>query len=169
VVRAYFSESLANDAVGKFGAIAVLAEVAEVEMSQVGRHDLFGNRSGCVVGEVAVAAEDALFDTPRAASIFLQEFHVVVGLKDQHVGAPYSFDDKFGRVTEIGKETDVPGGGVDEEPDRVVGVVWNRECVHGYISDLHGAAGEEDAAFQAGLKLAFDGLLRQSIAVDGDS
>ena len=57
---AHLMESFGDDAMGEFGAVAVAAEMAEVEAGQAGGDDLFGEIGRAVVGKVAVAAEDAL-------------------------------------------------------------------------------------------------------------
>ena len=42
-------EAMVDDAVGELGAVALAAEVAEVEVAQVGGHDLLGGISGSFV------------------------------------------------------------------------------------------------------------------------
>ncbi len=89
---------LADDAVSQFGAVAVAAEVAQVQVPQLRRDDLFG-RLGCgVVRKVSVAALNPLFDAPRAFQIVLEQLNVVVGFQNENVGRAHALDDQFRRM-----------------------------------------------------------------------
>ena len=57
-------ELFGHDIVRKFGPVAFAAQMREVEMLQVGGHDLRGGLGGGGVGKMAVASEDALFQRP---------------------------------------------------------------------------------------------------------
>ena len=122
-----FCEAVVDDAVGEFGAIALAAQVAEVEMAQVGGHDLLGGISGGLVREMAVPAQDALLEAPGAAGAILQHFDVVVGLQHQRMGGADPFEHQARGVAEVGQEADVAGAGAEQEADRVLGVVRNAE------------------------------------------
>lgn len=63
-----------NDFMGQFGTVAVAAEVAEINVAEVGVDDGFEGGGGGFVGEVAVAAGDALLQRPGAAGIVLEHF-----------------------------------------------------------------------------------------------
>lgn len=54
-----------------FRAIAIAAEVAEVKLFQICVDDLFENIRRGVIGEMAVAAEDALLQAPWTTRVFL--------------------------------------------------------------------------------------------------
>ena len=82
MVVAVFAEAVADDLFGEFGAVAVFAEVAEVDVFEFVSGDFDGEGRGGVVGEVAVAGEDALFDGPRAAGVVVEEGQIVVGFQD---------------------------------------------------------------------------------------
>ena len=72
VGRTDFLEAGGHDAVGEFGLVALAAQVREVKMLQLGGHDLRGGFGGGFVGQMAVAAEDALLEAPRTARTILQ-------------------------------------------------------------------------------------------------
>ena len=67
-------ELFGHDVMRQFGSIAFAAQMGEIEMAQIGRHDLRGGFGGGFVGEMAVAAEDALLEAPGAARAFLHIF-----------------------------------------------------------------------------------------------
>ena len=163
-----FLEAVVDDFVGEFGAVAVAAEVAEVDVAEVGVHDLFGDVRGGVVGEMAVAAEDALLDAPRALGVVLEQFEVVVGFEDKGVGGADAFEDELGGVPQVGQEADVSGRRMEKKSNRIVGVVRHAEGVHGQVADLEGGAGGEEAEVQARGGLGLDDFLGEAVAVDGN-
>ena len=101
-----FLEAIVDDAMGQFGAVALAAEMAEIEVAQFGGHDFGDAIGGGFVGEMTVAAEDSLLEAPWAAGAFLQHFHVVIGFEYERVGGADTVDDEFGDVAEVGGETD---------------------------------------------------------------
>lgn len=168
VVAAQFEEAGGDGLVGDLGAVAVAAEVAEVELFQVGVDDLLEDIGGGVIGEVAVTAKDALFQTPRAARVFLQELQIMVGFQDNDVRAADAFDDELGGMAEVRKETDGASAGIQDEADRVLGIVRDGEGIDTHLAEFKGGAGDEHAAIELGLELAFDGFAGVAIAVDGN-
>ena len=65
-------EFFQDGAGGECWGVAVLAQVREEDMVQVGACD-FGNEIGCgLIGKVAVTGEDALFHGPRPLRIILK-------------------------------------------------------------------------------------------------
>ena len=74
-----------------------------------------GLRRG-VVGEMTVAAEDALFEAPGAADAILQHLDIVIGLEHQGMGGADAFEDQFGDVAQVGQETDIHRGGAQRKP-----------------------------------------------------
>ena len=150
-------------------AVAVPAQVPEVEVSKLGGDDLFGSLRGGVVGQMTVPAQDALLHTPRSLRVILKELQVVIGLEDEDVGRPNPLDDELGCVAQISEEADVAGGRPQEEPDRIVGVVGNGKGIHSDIPHLEGLAGLKDLAVEPGLNLGLDGFARKPIAAEGDA
>lgn len=55
--------------------------------------------------------QDALFEAPRTARVFLKEFQVVIGFEQENLGEANPFDDEFGGMAEIGEKTDVAAVG----------------------------------------------------------
>src|ERR1039458_4924617 len=80
-----FLEAVGHDAVGEFGLVALAAQVREVKLAQLGGHDLRGGFGGGFVGQMAVAAENALLEAPRAARTILQHLHVMIGFEHEDV------------------------------------------------------------------------------------
>jgi len=60
---------------------------------------------------MAVPAEDALLDAPGAFGVLLQQFQVMIGFKQQNVGASDTFNDQFGGIAEVGKKSNVAAAG----------------------------------------------------------
>ena len=163
-----FLEAVVDDFVREFGAVAVAAEVAEVNVAQVGVHDLLGDLRGGVVREMAVAAEDALLHAPRTLGVVLQKFEVVIGFEDQGVRRADAFEDELGGVAEVGQEADVSRRGMQEKTHRIIRVMRHGEGVHREVADLEGSAGGEEAKIQARGGLGLDDFLREPVAVDGN-
>ena len=57
-------ELLGHDVLREFGFVAFAAQVREVKMLQAGGHDLRGGFGGGHVGQMAVPAQNALFERP---------------------------------------------------------------------------------------------------------
>lgn len=162
-------EAFGDGGVGEFGAVAIAAEVAEVDVAEVGADDFRGGVGSGGIAEVAVATEDALFGGPGASGIFLEEFEVVVGFEDEDVGGADALDDEFSGVAEVGEEADVAGGGAEEEADGVLGVVGDGERIDRDIAEIEGATGLELSEGEGVFALALDGFGGEAVAVDGDA
>jgi hypothetical protein len=179
-------ELLGHDVAGEFGGVAFAAEMREVEMAQAVGHDLGGGLGGGDVGDVTVAAEDALLERPGTARAVLEHFDVVIGFEHEDVGQTDAFEDEFGDVAEVGDETNVAGAGVEHEADRVLGIVRDGKGLDADVADFEGGAAFEEAPVNFGFESVggFEGevgflapfvferpdgaVLRAAIAIDGD-
>jgi hypothetical protein len=81
VRRSDLLQALADDAVREFGAVAFAAQVAEVQMAQVGGHDLLSGISGGFVREMAVPAQNALLEAPGPRGAILEHLDIVIGFQ----------------------------------------------------------------------------------------
>jgi hypothetical protein len=153
---------------GEFGLVAFTAQVGEVEVFQFGGHDLRGGFGGGLVREMAVASENALLQAPRAVDTILQQLHIMIGFEDEDVRGARALNDQFRHVTEVGDETDVAGGGVQQKADGVLGVVRDGERVHRHIADFKARTSLEQLAIEFGFQLRFKRFLRGAIAVNRD-
>ena len=142
--------------------------MGEIEMAQIGGHDLRSGFGGSFVGEMAVTAEDPLLEAPGTARAFPQHLYVMVGLQHQHVCGARPFDDQFGHVAEVGDEPDVASGGVNQKPDRILRVVRDGKCVHEQVGDFEARAGFKQVAVEFGLELKFKRFLGGMVAVNRD-
>ena len=136
-------ELLGHDVLGEFGLVAFAAQVREVKLLQSGGHDLRDGLGGGGVGDVAVAAKDALLERPRAARTILQHLHVVVGFKHQDARGADAVEHQLGDVAEVGGKTDIAGRGAQNESDRVLRVVRDGKGFNADIADFKAAAGVE--------------------------
>jgi hypothetical protein len=162
-------EFFVHDAVGEFGAVALAAEVAEVEVTQFGRHDLGGGLRRGVIGKVSVAAEDALFEAPGSADAILEHFDIVIGFEHQGMGGADAFEDQFGDVSQVGEEADIHPVGAQEESDGILGIMRDGEGFDEDIADLEAGAGQEAAAVEFCVEQGLDGFVGGLVAVDGDA
>ena len=136
-------ELLGHDVLREFGLVTFAAQVGEVKVAQPGGHDLRGGFGGGDVREMAVAAEDALLERPRAARTILQHLHVVVGFEDEDVRGADAVEHEPGRVAEVGREADVAAGGAQKKSDGVLRVMRNGKGFDQHVGDLKARAGGE--------------------------
>jgi hypothetical protein len=136
-------ELLGHDVFREFGLVAFAAQVREVKVAQPGGHDLRGGFGGVHVREMAVAAQDALLERPRAARTILQHLHVVVGFEHEGVRVPDAVKHELGRVAEVGGKADVAVRGAQKISDRVLRVVRNGKRLDAHVADFKPRAGLE--------------------------
>ena len=184
-------QTFGHDAQGKVRFVAFAAQVGEVEMFQVGAHDLRDGFGGGFVREMAVSAEDALLETPRTARTILQHLHVVIGFEDEDVRGADAVEHHPGHVAEVGDEADVAAGRAQKKSNRVLRVVGNLKRFDEQIVQFKIVAGRKEPPFEFGQKIgtgffqtvekriAFfavpsflerprDGVLRGAIAINGN-
>ena len=95
-------QPFAHDLTRQLRTIAVAAEMAKIEMAQCGRNDPLGDFRRRDVGEVTMAAQDALFDAPGPPGILLEQLQIMIGFQQQYIGRPDALDHEVGGVTEVG-------------------------------------------------------------------
>ena len=166
--RADVMELLGHDVLREFGFVAFAAQVGKVKVAQSGGHDLRGGFGGGDVREMAVAAEDALLERPRAARAILQHLHVVVGFEDEDVRGADAVKHEPGGVAEVGGEADVAARGAQQKSDRILGVVRDGKGFDEDVGDLEARAGGEEVAVELGFELKFKFFLRRAVAVNRD-
>ena len=64
-------QALIHDAMRQFGAIAFTAEMAQIQIPQLGRHDFLRAIRRGLIRQMPVTTEDSLLEAPRAARTFL--------------------------------------------------------------------------------------------------
>ena len=166
MIRSEFLQAFTDDAVGQLRAIAVPTQVPEVKVLKVGGNDLLDDIGRGVVGQMAVAAENALFDAPGAFEVVLKQLEIMVRFENENARGPDPLHDQFGRVAQVRQKSNIGRGRPKKKTDRIVGVVRHAERVHRYVPDLKGGAGRENPAVQIDLEVLFDGLLGETIAED---
>jgi hypothetical protein len=168
VRRADVVELLGHDVLREFGLVAFAAQVGKVKIFQFRRHDLRGGFGGGHVREMAVAAEDALFERPRAARTILQHLHVVVGFEDEDVRGADAVEHELGGVAEVGGEADVAARGAQKKSDGVLRVVRDGKGFDEDIGDLKARAGGEKVAVEFGFEAELESVLRVAVTVNGN-
>ena len=113
---------LRHDVLGQFGGVAFAAEVGQIKLPQAGGHDVGHRIGGGDVGDVAVPAQDALFERPRAARAVLQHLHIVIGFQHQHVRGADALQHQLGDVAQIGGKAHLARRSMQHKADRVLGV-----------------------------------------------
>ena len=111
------------------------------------------------------AAHHALLDRPGIRAD-LQHVEVVIGFKQQQIGAPQMKLDGLGDVAQIGRHADTHALGFKAEADRIDGIVRDAETFHLDIANLK--AGARLIRFEARLSFApIDGRRREPCHVNG--
>ena len=123
---------------GEGGGVAVLAEVGQEDVAEVFGGDFGDELGGGLVGEVAVAGEDALFDGPGAFGVILEEGFVVVGFDHEGVDALDGVYDLARGVAEVREDAEGGIGRGDDESHGVGGVVRDGEGLDSEFGDLKG-------------------------------
>jgi len=183
-------ELFGHDVLREFRLVTFAAQMGEIEVAQAVGHDLRGGLGGGDVGEVAVAAEDALLETPRTARTILQHLHVMIGFEHEDIGGADAVEDEPGGVAKVGGEAEVAGGGANQITNGILRVVRNGKRFDADIADLKSRAGGEKLPVDLRLEMFGDigsigrrtffadplgfqrpdrGVLRVAIAIDGNA
>ena len=93
-----------------------------------------------MIGEMAGAGEDALFDDPGIWAD-LEHVEIVVGFENEAIGLAEMDSDVVWKVAEIGADGDFGAVGAEGEADGVGSVVRDGECVDVNIADGEALAG----------------------------
>lgn len=93
-----------------FRAVAFAAQMRQIKVPESGGHDFGHSFGGGLVGEMPMASENPLFQSPGAAGI-LEQFDIMVGFEHEDIGEPNTFEHEFGHVSQIGDEPDIAGAG----------------------------------------------------------
>lgn len=111
-------------------------EIACAGIEAVGIAEEFANG---VVGEMAGAGEDALFDDPGIGAD-LEHVEVVIGFEDEAIGVAEMDANVIGHEAEVGADGDLVAVGAESEADGVDGIVGNAEGVDVNVADGEGLA-----------------------------
>jgi hypothetical protein len=161
-------ELFGHDVMGEFGAITLAAQVGEVQVAQVGGHNLRDGFGGGFVREMAVPAKNALLERPRTVWAILKHLHVVVGFEHEDVRGACAFDDQLRHVAKISDEPEVAGSSVKQKTDGILGVMRDGEGVHEHIGNFEAGPGVKEPAIETGFEDAFKFIFRGAVAVNGD-
>jgi len=160
-------QSFAHDLIGQFRAVAVTAEMAQIQMAQFRRNDLFGDVGRRDIGEVTPLALDSLFDAPGTSGVFLEQLQVMIGLQQENIRRADAFDDQLRGIAEVGQKTEVARPRPQEKTDGIARVVWNGKSIDANVTYLKRRAGAENAAVEEfGMELIFHRLLGVPVAVN---
>lgn len=159
-----------------FKAVAVAADVGEYDVSPAGAGDGGEEFAHVLVGEVAVAAGDALFGGPGAFPIGLEEAGAVVGFDDHNIDVVQALVDVGGDVAEVGEpreraargEEVVGGAGGEGEADGFLGVMGDGEGVDLKVAETETGAGLEDLPFGGVVEPGLDGAGGSGVGEDGE-
>ena len=120
-------EQMGADGVeGALEVVAFAAEVGEKHLPEGVAGDVGEQGGGHLVGEVALAAEDALLEGPGARAA-VDEILVVVGFENDELAAAEAFAGDGGGDAEIGGDAESRGAGGQDEPDGIIGIVGEGE------------------------------------------
>ena len=170
MARAERLQAIGHDALRQLRLVAIATQVAEVEMLQVAGHDFGDAIRRRFVREMAVPAEDALLQAPRAMRAILQHAHVVIGFEHKRIGFADTFQHELGDVAEVGGKTDAAAIRAQHEPHRVLCVVRDGKCFHADVAHFKTAAGDKQPEIQLrAFRDADDFVHRGAIAINGNA
>lgn len=154
---------------GQLRTIAVAAEMAEIDASQIPFGQLDRHLRRGFVRQVAVTAQDPLLRTPGTPGILLEQPQVVIGLQDQPAGGPDAFQDESRHVPQVGKETQFPCRGCEDETHGIHGIVGNAEGPNFHLAQCKRAPRFKKSERETCLgKLVLDSLPGQPVRIDRD-
>lgn len=136
------AERFEGGEVGEIRIVVFLGDVGEDEMASAGIESVgIGEElADGVVGEVAGAGKDSLFDDPRVRTD-LEHVQIVIGFEDHAVGFAKVDFDHFGEIPEVGADGDFAAVGTKGETDGIGGIVRNGEGVYVDVTDREMLAG----------------------------
>lgn len=144
--------------------VAVAAEVSEVNLAPTRLGNAGEKFEGILVGEVAVASADALFDGKGPMGVLIEKVVVVIGLQNEGIHFADAFAHELGHVAEVGDPgeaaagfEEVAGAPGKDETDGVVGVVGDRERSDLEILKVEIAAGGEDLPVEGTVHFGLEG------------
>jgi hypothetical protein len=126
----------------EIGIIVFLGDVRENEMADAGieTFEVGKKFADGVVGEMAGAGENALFDDPGIGAD-LEHVEIVIRFENQAIGLTKMDADVIGEVAEIGADGDFGSVGTEGEAHGVGGIVRDGESVDINVADGEGLAG----------------------------
>lgn len=166
--RADFLQTFVHDALGEFGFVALAAEMAEIQITQLGGHDFLRCFGSGFVGKMSVTAKDSLLEAPRTARTVLQHFHVMIGFEHQCIGGSDAFEHQLGRMAKVGKKTNVRPVRAQQKPHRILGIVRNGKCFNKNVANFKAHAGAEKAEGKFALELKLNFFSGGAVAVNRD-
>src|SRR5690606_31743606 len=84
-------------------AVAIATQVSEEDVTPARTRDAFQQFARALIGKMAMASADALFERPRSLGVGLEQLRAVIGLNDDHVDLAQVFVDVLWRVAEVGQ------------------------------------------------------------------
>lgn len=136
-------EGLADGGGGEDGIVVGPRQVVEHDAAEALAQELGDPLGGIGVGQVPVPPGDPLFQGPRVGTA-PQHVEVVVGLEDEQIEIGESSPGELAAAPEVGDVPDAPAAAVlDDESDRLAGVVGDEERLDLEPGDLDGPSGLE--------------------------
>lgn len=111
---------------------------------------------------------NALFQTPRTVRTILQHLDVVVRFQHEGVCVADAFRDEPCDVPKVGGETNICGGGAQQETRWVLGIVRNCKCLHGDVANVKTATGNEQSKIRLHPEDALNFFHCGAVAIDRD-
>ncbi len=150
-------------------AIAVFADVGEVDVLPVGANVFREELEGGLVGKVAVAAFYALFNGPGALGIGVDEVNVVIGLDDEVLDFGNLLLDVEGDIAEVCDPGEAGSRGLEDEADWVLGIMGNGEWGDIKLFKLKRRTGLKVAKIEGFFEFKGGRLCCGGVGEDGDS
>jgi len=137
----------AHDVKGELEVVAFATEMGEEDLLEGVAGDVGEQGGGRFVGEVALAAEDALFEGPRAEGVVHQSF-VVVGFEHDELASAQAFAGELRGHAEVGGDAEAGGAAGEDEAHGRVGIVGQGERQDLDVANPEGATIGEEVPFK---------------------
>src|SRR6266436_6543354 len=115
---------------------------------------------------MAMAAEDALLETPGPVRAILQQLDIVIGFQQQNIGRAEPIQDEFCYLAEVGQKSDIYAGRAQKIPDWILGIVQDVKCFDNNVAHFKTVPRREEPAVDLRLKLKFNRFLGRAIAIN---
>ena len=137
-------ESFSSGKVDEVGIVVGFGDVGEDKeagagVETVGGGEVFANN---MIGEMAIAAHNALLDVPRIRAD-LEHFEIVIGFQDEAISVAQMEFDQFRKIPQVGNDGDFGAVGAECVAHRIRGVVRNGEWGNFDVADGEFFAGAD--------------------------
>jgi len=128
---------------GEVRRVTIAREMTQDRPAQAVLDQARENLGGGGIREMAVARHDPLLDGPGTAAVRLKEFLVVIGFDNDGPGIAKPLVDQLGGESKISAEPEAGAPMMQDEANRIGGIMRYRKSLDRYVGHLELRAGQE--------------------------